>query len=91
MMNDILDASKSDVHLDGLLDEARECARVYLLAQKTYKGFEGMGEVVTLKEELKDALDKMFRYYSEKKHLPDNFGCDDIDATAKALLRSDRK
>jgi len=90
MINDILGASKSDVHLTGLLDEARECANVYLLAKQTYKGFEGMGELVTLREELKDAVDKMFRYCREKSYLSGPCAYD-IDSTAKALVKIDRK
>lgn len=87
MIDHVLHASKSDVHLAGLLDEARECARVYLLAKQTYKGFEGMGELMTLREELKDAIDKMFRYCREKSYLSGPCA-NDIDSAAKALVKN---
>jgi hypothetical protein len=87
MINDIVNASKSDIHLAGLLDEARECAHVYLLAKQTYKGFENMGEVATLREELKDTVDKMIRYCREKNGM--SIACSfDPDSTAKELVKT---
>jgi hypothetical protein len=87
MINGMLDASKSDVYLAKLLDEARECAHVYLLAKQTYKGFENMGELATLREELKDTVDKMIRYCSEKNGM--SIACSfDPDSTAKELVET---
>jgi hypothetical protein len=90
MIDDIITASRSDVHLEMLLDKARECAHVYLLAKQTYKGFEGMGELVTLGEELKEAIDKVCRYYREQNCLSGTCGYD-MDSLAKELVKTDRK
>jgi hypothetical protein len=62
MINDILKAAESDVQLAGFIEDARERAHVYLLAKQTYKGFENMGEIETLREELKNSIDKIILY-----------------------------
>jgi hypothetical protein len=84
LIPDIRKLSASDDYLAGLLDEARECAQVYLMAKQTYKGFENMGEVATLEEELKIATDKMIIYYLEKRGLTGS--CEyDVDSMAIRL------
>jgi hypothetical protein len=86
MINDIINASKSDSQLVTLVDEAREYAQIYLLAKQRHKGCDGTGEVMTLREEFKDTVDKMIRYCREKKHL--SGACDyDPDVVADALLK----
>ena len=69
MINAILVASKSDGRLAALVDEAREYAQVYRLAKQRHKGCQGTGELVTLKEEFKDTVDKMIRHCKEKGYL----------------------
>ena len=69
MLETILNASKSDSHLAALVDEAREYAQVYLLAKQRHKGCSGTGELMTLKEEFKDTVDRMVRYCKMKGHL----------------------
>ncbi len=86
MINEILEASKSDVHLAGFLDEARECAHIYLLAKQIYKGFGKMEELLILEGELKDAVEKMIRYCKEKSYLSGPCTCG-IDSMADALVR----
>ncbi len=49
MIETILNASKSDVQLAVLLDEALEYAQIYLLARQRHKGCAGAGEFMTLK------------------------------------------
>lgn len=63
----ILQASKSDTQLAAFLDEAREYAQVYLLAKDRKKGCEGTGELMTMKEEFRDIVDKMIRYCKAKE------------------------
>jgi hypothetical protein len=61
MFDTVLQASKSDAQLVMLLGEAREYAQIYLLAKDRKKGCEGTGELMTLREEFRDAVDKMVR------------------------------
>jgi len=86
MLETILNASKSDNRLAALVDEAREYAQVYLLAKQRHKGCDGTGELMTLKEEFKDTVDKMLRYCKETNHL---YGvcAYDPDSVADALVR----
>jgi len=90
MINDILAASKTDDRLAVLVDEAKEYAQVYLLAKQRHKGCDGTGELMTLKEEFKDTVDKMVRYCKEKSYL--SGACDyDADLFADALVRMSAK
>jgi hypothetical protein len=85
MLEPILAASKSDSRLAALLDEAREYAQVYLLAKQRHKGCQGAGEIMTLKEELKDTIDKLIRYCKEKAYVTGP--CDfEPDSIAKELV-----
>ena len=86
MIYTIINASKSDGHLSALVEEAREYAQVYLLAKQRHKGCAGTGELMTLKEEFKDTIDKMIRYCKEKKYL--SVACDyDPDSVADELVK----
>jgi hypothetical protein len=69
MVETIIRASRSDSRLAALVDEAREYAQVYLLAKQRHKGCSGTGELMTLKEEFKDTVDKVIRYCKEQNHL----------------------
>jgi hypothetical protein len=86
MIKSIIQASKSDGHLAALVDEAREYAQVYLLAKQRHKGCAGTGELMTLKEEFKDTIDKLIRYSEENNHLSGACAYDP-DAVADALVR----
>jgi hypothetical protein len=81
----ILQESKTDALLAGLVDEVREYALIYLLAKQRHKGCDGTGEVMTLREEFKDVVDKMIRYCKEKRHLS-GVCAFDPDSVADALL-----
>ncbi len=86
MINIILNASKSDDRLATLVDEAKEYAQIYLLAKDRKKGCEGTGELMTLREEFRDVVDRMVRYCKEKNHL--SGACDyDIDAVAVLFMK----
>lgn len=69
MIDAIIKASKSDGQLATLVEQTREYAQIYLLAKQRHKGCEGTGELMTLREEFKDTIDKMIRYCKEKKYL----------------------
>ena len=87
MLETIINASKSDSRLVALVEEAREYAQVYLLAKQRHKGCDGTGELMTLREEFKDVVDKLIQYCKEKNHLSGN--CDyDIDALAVLLVKN---
>ena len=86
MIDRLLLASKSDSRLAVLFEEAREYAQIYLLAKQRHKGCEGTGELMTLKEEFNDAVDKLVRYGKGGNHLTGP--CDyDIDALAVLLVK----
>lgn len=86
MINDIFNASKSDAHLAALIDEAREYAQVYLLAKQRHKGCDGTGEIMTLKEEFKDVVDKMILYCKKNNQLSSDCNYD-TDSFADALVK----
>jgi hypothetical protein len=86
MFETIFNAAKSDNHLAAFVEEAREYAQIYLLAKQRHKGCDGTGELMTLKEEFKDVVDKIVRYCKEKKYLSGI--CDyDADNIADAFMR----
>lgn len=84
MIDSVLHASESDARLAVLLDEAREYAQIYLLAKQRHKGCEGTGELMTLREEFREVVEKLARYCKEKGY-PFDLGSDDSDAAARAL------
>lgn len=86
MIDSVLHASKSDARLAALLDEACECAKIYLIAEHRPRGFEGTGEVVTLREEFLDAIEKLGRYCKEKGYLLE-IGTEDPYAAAQGLTK----
>ncbi len=86
MIETINQVTKTDADLARLFDEAREHAQVYRLAKQRHKGCDGTGELMTLKEEFKDTIDKMIRYCKEKPYL--SGPCEyDPDSIADALLK----
>ncbi len=86
MINIIFTAAKSDSRLAALVDEASEYAQVYFLAKQRHKGCSGTGELMTLREEFKDIVDKIIRHCKEKKFL--SGVCDyDLDSLAVLLVR----
>jgi len=86
MIKFISDAAKSDAGLAGLLDEAREYAQIYLLAKQRHKGCEGTGELMTLKEEFRDVVDKVIKYCKEKKIVSDVISYD-TDSIAHEIVK----
>jgi len=86
MLNTISEASKSDSHLARLLAETSEFAYIYLLAKQRQKGCDGMGELVTLKEEFSDVVDKVIQYCKEKKYVSEVRSYD-IDSIADEIVK----
>ena len=85
MIRTILYAAKSDPRLVSLLDEVREYAQIYLLAKQRHKGCEGTGELMTLKEECRDIVDKVIQYSKEKKYISQEVSYD-IDLIAEEIV-----
>ena len=65
----ILQASKTDALLAGLLEEVQEYSQIYLLAKERQKGCNALAQFFALKEEFKDVIDTMFQYCRRKKNL----------------------
>lgn len=84
MINEIRHAANTDARLASLLEEAREHAQIYLLAKERQRGFEDMGNLVTLREEFRDIIEKVQRHCREKG-FPCELGPDDPDAAARAF------
>jgi len=84
MIKKILHNSSSDVELSKLLSVAMEYAEIYLLAKKRQKGCDGMGELTTIKEEFRDAVEKVIKYCKEKDY-PSGDSFYDIDSAAREL------
>ena len=87
MMKRILDASASDQRLSAILGEVREYAQVYLLARQRQKGCDGMGELATMKEELRDVVDKVIQYSKGRKYISQDISYD-IDSIADEIVKS---
>jgi len=86
MIGKILDESRSDPELARLLDKAREYASVYVLARQRQKGCDGMGELATIKEELRDVIDKVIRYCQKKNYISQNVSYD-VDSIADEIVK----
>ena len=86
MIEAIYKTSKSDLGLATLVDEAREYAEMYLLAQKTRRGCDGMGELATMKEEFREVVDKVIQYSQEKKYISQDVSYD-IDSIADEIVK----
>jgi hypothetical protein len=78
-----------DAQLARSLDEVREYAHVYVLARQRQKGCDGMGELVTLKEEFKDMIERFIKYCLDRKYITEA-GPYDIDSLADEIERASR-
>jgi hypothetical protein len=86
MLEQIFETARSDGRLAELLGIAREYAQIYVLARQRQKGCNGMGELVTLKEEFRDIVDKMIQYCKEKKYISEVISYD-VDSIADGIMR----
>ncbi|MFA6054567.1 MAG: hypothetical protein WC769_04245 [Thermodesulfovibrionales bacterium] len=62
-------SAQNDAELRRLFEKVQENAELYLLAKQRQKGCDGMGEVVTLKDEFIYALNEIIRHCNEKGYL----------------------
>jgi hypothetical protein len=79
--------SKTDALLAGYLEEVQEYSQIYLLAKERQKGCNGMAQLVTLKEEFKEVIDKLFQYCGRKNNHQLAFEEDDLDSLAIRFLK----
>ena len=86
MIKEIKRFISEDEYLANLLEQMSEQAQIYLLAKQRQKGCDEMGEVATLKEEFREAVDEVVGYCKGKKILPDDISYD-IDSIANELTR----
>jgi hypothetical protein len=86
MIEEIKRFISEDEYLANLLEQMSEQAQIYLLAKQRQKGCDEMGEVATLKEEFREAVDEVVEYCKGKKILPDDISYD-IDSIASELTR----
>ena len=82
--DNVIQESKTDALLAGLVDEVQEYAQIYLLAKQRHKGCEGTGELMTLREEFRDEIEKLGKYCREKG-CPCDINTDDPDTAARVL------
>ncbi len=78
------EAAKSDARFAALLAGAAEDADIYLLAKRRQKGCDGMGEMASLEDEFKSAVNDLVDYCARNKYLPDDVTYD-IDVIADEL------
>ena len=62
-------SAQNDAEFTRLFEKVRENAELYLFAKQRQKGCDGMGEVVTLKDEFIYALNGIILYCKEKGYL----------------------
>ncbi len=65
-----------------LLEEVQEYSQIYLLAKERQKGCNSMAQFVTLKEEFKDVIDKLFHHCRQKNNHQLSFEENDLDSLA---------
>ncbi len=65
----IREKAGSDPEVLRLLGTASECAKIYLLARKSQKGCDGMGELAMAKEEFGDSLYELIDHCKRKGYV----------------------
>ncbi len=85
-LDGILQESKTDDLLARHLEEVQEYSQIYLLAKERQKGCNGMAQLVTLKEEFKEVIDKLSRY-CRQKNVQLAFEEDDLDSLARRFVK----
>ncbi len=81
-LDGVLQESKTDALLAGYLEEVQEYSQIYLLAKERQKGCNSMAQFVTLKEEFKEVIDKLFQYCRQKNYHQLAFEGQDLDSLA---------
>ncbi len=80
----VKDRVKSDRRLSAMIFTASEYADIYFLARQRQKGCDGMGELATMKDELRDMVDKVMEHCKEKEYISDVLAYD-IDLIADEI------
>jgi hypothetical protein len=86
-LDGVLQEAKTDCLLAGHLEEVREYSQIYLLAKERQKGCNGMAQLVALKEEFKDAIDKLFQYCRQKNNHQVALEEQDLDSLAVSFSK----
>lgn len=82
-LDGILQESKTDALLAGHLEEVQEYSQIYLLAKERQKGCNSMAQFVMLKEEFKDAINKLIQYCRRKNNHMFAFEEHDLDSLSQ--------
>jgi hypothetical protein len=88
MIGNIPDEAKADPSFTRLFERVKECAQMYLIEKARQRGYLGMGDVATLEDELRIALDAMIEYGRGKGYIGDS-GPYDLDSMAEEVLKAD--
>jgi len=80
--DELFQEATADALLAGHVEEVQEYAQLYLLAKERQKGCDGMAQFVALKEEFKDAIDKLFQYCRWKDNLAFHVNEHDLESLA---------
>ncbi len=86
-LDGILRESKTDALLARHLEEVQEYSQIYLLAKEGQKGCNGMAQLVSLKEEFKEVIDKLSQYCRQKNNVQLAFEEDDLDSLAHRFAK----
>jgi hypothetical protein len=78
--------AQNDAQLAWLLEKAKECAELYIIARQRQKGCDGMGEVATLKDDFIYSLNGIIRHCKEKGYLTGDVSYD-IDLIARDICK----
>jgi hypothetical protein len=57
-----------------------------MLSRQRQKGCDGLGELVTRKEEFRDVVDKVIQYLQEKKYISQDLSAD-VDSIADEIVQ----
>jgi len=83
MIDDLKRLAQKDTRLNTLFEEVQEYAHLYLLAKQRQKGCDEMGEVVTLRAEVRWTVEKMLEYCRES-----NFSFVNSSANLESLVEA---
>lgn len=86
LIEEIIRFASEDEYLANLLNQMREFAQLYLLAKQRQRGCDGMGEVATLKDDLKCIIEKMINYCKKQGYILEDIVYD-IDSIADEIVK----
>jgi hypothetical protein len=86
IIRDIRELKKDDTHLARLFDKVQEYAELYLIAKQRQKGCDEIGEVATLKDDLKCIIEEMINYCKKQGYILEDIAYD-IDSIADEIVK----